>query len=66
MVRRTTMNLDHDLLIQARDALGARTATEAVHTALAQVVRRERLKGLASMNLEDLSLEEFRALRDYE
>ena len=46
MIRRTSLNLDLDLVAQARDVLDTRTTTETVHRALDEVVRREALKRL--------------------
>jgi len=40
--QKKTLNLDQDLLDEARVALGARTETEAVHRALEMIVRRAR------------------------
>jgi Arc/MetJ family transcription regulator len=58
MVRRTTINLDMDLVSQAREILKTRNTTDTVHGALREVVRRERLRRLAErdwgMTLEDL------------
>ena len=61
--RRTTMNLDVELVRQARDVLGTRTATETVHEALEAVVRRKQLRSLSEWDLGGLTLEELRELR---
>ncbi len=65
MVKRTTINLDAELVAQAREALKARNTTDTVHAALREVVRRDRLRRLAErdwgMTLEDL--EEMRRSR---
>jgi Arc/MetJ family transcription regulator len=59
MVRRTTINLDSELVTQAREALNARNTTDTVHAALREVVRRDRLQRLAQrkwgMTLEELN-----------
>lgn len=58
MVRRTTINLDAELVTQAREVLKTRNTTDTVHGALREVVRRDRLRRLAErdwgMTLEDL------------
>jgi Arc/MetJ family transcription regulator len=65
MVKRTTINLDSELVAQAREALQAKNTTDTVHAALRAVVRRDRLRRLAErdwgMTLEDL--EEMRRSR---
>jgi Arc/MetJ family transcription regulator len=48
--RKKTLRLDQDLLDRARQALGARTETDAVTRALEAVVRREpQVQGLRSL-----------------
>ena len=58
MIRRTSLNLDLDLVAEAKTVLDARTTTETIHRALEQVVRQEKLRRLAAwrpdMTLEDL------------
>jgi Arc/MetJ family transcription regulator len=58
MVRRTTINLDAELVAQAREVLQTKNTTDTVHGALRDVVRRDRLRRLAErdwgMTLEDL------------
>lgn len=63
MIKRTSLNLDLDLVAQARQVLGARGTTETVHRALSEVVRRARLQQLASRTFEDLTLEALAELR---
>ena len=46
MVKRTSLNLDLDLVGQAREVLGSRGTTDTVHRALEEVVRREKLRRL--------------------
>jgi Arc/MetJ family transcription regulator len=63
MVRRTSLNLDHDLVAQARELLRTRGTTDTVHRALEEVVRRERLRALAGERFEDLTPEALDKLR---
>lgn len=63
MRKRTSLNLDFDLVAQARDVLGTNGTTETVHRALAEVVRTERLRRLAEETFEDLTPEALEELR---
>jgi Arc/MetJ family transcription regulator len=63
MVRRTTINLDAELVAQAREVLKTRNTTDTVHDALRDVVRRERLKRLGEWELEGLTLEGIKEMR---
>lgn len=66
VVKRTSLNLEFDLVAAARDVLGTRGTTDTVHRALAEVVRRERLRKLGERTFEDLTpdaLEELRRTR---
>lgn len=45
-VRRTSMNLDLELVQQAKGELGTNGTTETVHAALREVVRRARIERL--------------------
>jgi Arc/MetJ family transcription regulator len=63
MVRRTTINLDTDLVAEAREVLKTRNTTDTVHDALRDVVRRERLKRLGEWELEGLTLEGIKEMR---
>jgi Arc/MetJ family transcription regulator len=58
MVRRTTINLDTELVAQAREILGTANTTDTVHGALREVIRRDRLRRLSErkwgMTLEQL------------
>jgi|HubBroStandDraft_2_1064218.scaffolds.fasta_scaffold538884_1 Arc/MetJ family transcription regulator len=58
MVRRTTINLDAELVTQAREILTTTNTTDTVHGALREVIRRDRLRRLAErkwgMTLEEL------------
>lgn len=50
MRKHTTLDLDRDLVAQARELLGTTTATETVHAALAEVVRGRRRMALLDLN----------------
>ena len=63
MVKRTSLNLELDLVAQARDVLDTRGTTDTIHRALEEVVRRERLRVLALEPFEDLTLESLEQLR---
>jgi Arc/MetJ family transcription regulator len=58
MVRRTTINLDTELVTQAREILAMTNTTDTVHGALREVIRRDRLRRLSErkwgMTLEEL------------
>ena len=56
MVKRTTINLDSDLVTEAREVLKTGNTTDTVHGALREVVRRDRLQRLTEWELEDLTL----------
>ena len=57
------MNLELDLVAEARRILGTRGTTDTVHRALAEVVRREKLRALAEETFEDLTPEALDRLR---
>ena len=63
MVKRTSLNLDVDLVAQAREVLGSNGTTDTIHRALEDVVRRERLCRLAAEPFEDLTPEALAELR---
>jgi Arc/MetJ family transcription regulator len=63
MVKRTTINLDAELVAQAREALNAKNTTDTVHAALRDVVRRQDLRSLTEWELEDLTLESIKEMR---
>jgi Arc/MetJ family transcription regulator len=63
MVRRTTINLDSELVAEAREVLKTRNTTDTVHDALRDVVRRERLQRLTEWELEGLTLEGIEEMR---
>jgi Arc/MetJ family transcription regulator len=62
-VRRTTINLDSELVADAREVLNTRNTTDTVHDALREVVRREDLRRLTEWELEGLTLEGIREMR---
>ena len=57
MIKRTSLNLNLELVAAARDVLGTNGTTETVHRALEDVVRREKLRRLAEWTI-DLTPEE--------
>jgi Arc/MetJ family transcription regulator len=63
MIKRTSLNLDLDLVAQAREVLDTRTTTETIHRALDEVVRRDALKRLAEWDLGGMTLEDLERLR---
>jgi Arc/MetJ family transcription regulator len=67
-VRRTTINLDLELVMQAREVLKTKNTTDTVHSALREVVRRERLRRerlrrLAQRDWQWLTPERLKAMR---
>lgn len=63
MVRRTTINLDAELVADAREVLKTKNTTDTVHDALRDVVRRHRLERLGEWDLEGLTLEGIKEMR---
>jgi Arc/MetJ family transcription regulator len=63
MVKRTSLNLEFELVAQAREVLGTTGTTETIHRALEDVVRRERLRALTERTFEDLTPEALADLR---
>ena len=61
-IKRTSLNLDLDLVAQARDVLDTTTTTETIHRALDEVVRRKALRKLAAWR-PDYTLQELNRLR---
>lgn len=64
MIRRTSINLDFDLVDQAKAVLGTSETTETIHRALRDVVRHDLIRQLAARRFE-LSDEELRELRTW-
>jgi Arc/MetJ family transcription regulator len=63
MVKRTTINLDMELVEQAREVLKTENTTDTVRGALREIVRRERLKRLGEWDLDGLTLEGIKEMR---
>jgi Arc/MetJ family transcription regulator len=62
MRRHTTIDLDTDLVGEARAVLGTRTTSETVHAALAEVVRQRRRLGILELR-PALTLADLDAMR---
>jgi Arc/MetJ family transcription regulator len=63
---RTTLNLDTDLIAQARRALGTSGTTETIHAALQQAVDRAELEELVRQDfslLDEATIADLRAPR---
>ena len=58
---RTCVDIDDDLIVQARNLLGATSIKETMERALLEVVRREEIRALAHMDGLDLSNEQVMA-----
>jgi Arc/MetJ family transcription regulator len=65
VIKRTSINLELDLVADARDVLGTRGTTDTIHRALEEVVRSERLGRLAAERFEDLTPEALERLRTW-
>jgi Arc/MetJ family transcription regulator len=63
LIRRTSLNLDFDLVEQAKEVLHTSGTTDTVHRALEEVVRREALRRLAEWDLGGLTLEDLEEMR---
>ncbi len=63
VIRRTSLNLEFDLVAEAREVLDTNGTTETVHRALEEVVRDARLHRLADERFEDLAGDALRRLR---
>ncbi len=53
MIKRTSLNLDLELVGQAREVLGSNGTTDTIHRALEEVVRREKLRRLAEYDFSE-------------
>ena len=62
MRRHTTIDLDADLVRDAREVLGTASTTETVHAALAEVVRRRRRMAILDLH-PALTLADLHAMR---
>jgi Arc/MetJ family transcription regulator len=56
-IRRTSLNLDFDLVAKARVVLGTAGTTETVHRALEQAVLREGRRRAASLRFDDAAVD---------
>jgi Arc/MetJ family transcription regulator len=65
-VKRTSLNLDFDLVEEARRELGTNGTTDTVHRALEEVVRRAALKSLAQWRFDHLPPDWLEKLRESE
>ena len=63
MVKRTSLNLDLELVGKAREVLGSNGTTDTIHRALEDVVRREKLRRLTEYDFSELTPEKLRELR---
>ncbi|MFO7572534.1 MAG: type II toxin-antitoxin system VapB family antitoxin [Gaiellaceae bacterium] len=63
MIKRTSLNLDLDLVAKARAVLDTSTTTDTVHRALEDVIRRAALRRLSEWDLGDLTLEDLERMR---
>lgn len=63
-VKRTTINLDQDLVRETAHALGTSRMTDTVHEAMRDVVRRRHLEALTRERFEDLTLDELERMRN--
>jgi len=63
MVKRTSLNLDLNLVGEARQVLGSNGTTDTIHRALEEVVRGEKLRRLAERTFDDLTPEALEQLR---
>jgi Arc/MetJ family transcription regulator len=59
---RTTMNLDDRLIKELMEVTGARSRTEAVHQAIAELVRRKKLEELKALSGKVRIADNWRAL----
>ncbi|MBF8291060.1 MAG: Bacterial antitoxin of type system, VapB [Chloroflexi bacterium] len=62
MRKHTTIDLDAELVVEARRVLGTATTTETIHAALAEVVRARRRMSILELR-PALSLEDLDAMR---
>jgi Arc/MetJ family transcription regulator len=60
MIKRTSLNLDLELVGQARELLGSKGTTDTIHRALEAVVRQEKLRRLAEYDFSEYTEEERR------
>jgi len=63
LIKRTSLNLNLDLVAQAREVLHTKGTTDTVHRALEEVIRRKALARLAEWDLGGLTLEDLERMR---
>jgi hypothetical protein len=63
MRKRTTINLDVDLLREAQEALGTSEATETIHRALAEVANRKKRQIILEYDFPGLTPEMLEEMR---
>jgi len=63
-VRRTSLNLDFELVEKARGELGTNGTTDTVHRALDEVVKRAAITRLLEMRFDSMSNDEIERLSD--
>jgi Arc/MetJ family transcription regulator len=63
MVKRTSLNLDLELVREAAGVLGTDRTTDTIHEALADVVRRRRRRSLARHEFPGLTLDSLGEMR---
>jgi Arc/MetJ family transcription regulator len=63
VVKRTSINLDMDLVEEAARELGTQRTTDTIHEALRDVIARARRARLAQRDFEDLTPESLEAMR---
>lgn len=62
-IKRTSLNLDFELVEQAREVLHTSGTTDTVHRALEEVIRREALRSLTEWDLGGMTLEDLARMR---
>lgn len=62
-VKRTTVNLDQDLVREAGEALGTSRMTDTLHEAMRDVIRRRHLEALTQERFEYLTLDRLKRMR---
>ena len=63
VIKRTSLNLDLDLVAEARAVLGSNGTTDTVHRALEEIVRQEKLRRLTEYDFSELTPAKLRELR---
>jgi Arc/MetJ family transcription regulator len=63
MIRRTSLNLDLDLVAEARELLATKGTTDTIHRALDEIIRLEKRRRLAAWDLGGPTLEDLERMR---